>query len=208
MILNMSRQHREFESRLHDAEKLWLYAQSAVSKHQALDASLAKAKSRAKHWERKAKAGGEKIVRMEKEREEVKQVDKVVRLAASATGNARARAKEDLTRVQEASAAAEEGRHKGEAETPYLEVERTSFLLELGATKDEVSSLYSQAGKDKEAMEEEYQKALEVIFAYGYEYCVFKHNICGDHPKVPDGMPDSANLLPPEFFANPRCPPI
>ena len=43
-----------------------------------------------------------------------------------------------------------------EAETALLEVERTSLLLELGETKDEVSSLHSQAGRDKEAMEEEY----------------------------------------------------
>ena len=33
---------------------------------------------------------------------------------------------------------------------------------------DEVSSLHSQASKDKEVVEEDYQKALEVIFAYGY----------------------------------------
>ena len=68
--------------------------------------------------------------------------------------------------------------------------------------------LQSQVGKDKEAMEEEYQKALEVIFAYGYECCVFKHNICGDCSDVLEGMPDSADLLPPEFFVNPWCPPI
>ena len=29
---------------------------------------------------------------------------------------------------------------------------------------------------------------------------VFKHNISGDHPKVPNVMP---NPLPPEFFVNP-----
>ena len=52
-----------------------------------------------------------------------------------------------------------------EVETALLEVKRTSLLLELGATKDEVSSLHSQAGRDKEAMEEEYHKALEMIFA-------------------------------------------
>ena len=73
-----------------------------------------------------------------------------------------------LARVQDALAAVEEARRKAEAKTPHLEIERTSLLLELGATKDEVSSLHSQAGKDKEAMEEDYQKALEVIFAYGY----------------------------------------
>ena len=55
-------------------------------------------------------------------------------------------------------------------------------------------------------MEEDYQKALELFFAYGYGCCVFKYNICGDQPKVLDGMPDSANPLPPEFFVSPRCP--
>ena len=69
-----------------------------------------------------------------------------------------------------------------------------------------MSSLHSQVGKDKEAMEKDYQKALELIFAYGYGCCVFKHNICGDHLEVPDGMLDSSNPLPPKFFVNPRCP--
>ena len=53
---------------------------------------------------------------------------------------------------------------KVEAKASRLEVKQTSLLLEIGAAKDEVSSLHSQAGKDKEAMEEDYQKALEVIF--------------------------------------------
>ena len=61
-------------------------------------------------------------------------------------------------------------------------------------------------GKDKEAMEEDYQKALKLIFAYGYRCCVFKHNICGDQPEVPDGMPNSSDLLPPDFFVNLGCP--
>ena len=45
---------------------------------------------------------------------------------------------------------------KAEAKTVRLEVERTSLMLEIGATKDEVSSLHSQASKDKEAMGENY----------------------------------------------------
>ena len=57
-------------------------------------------------------------------------------------------------------------------------------------------------------MEEEYQKALEVIFAYEYSCCIFKHNICGDRPEVQEGMPDSIDPLPPEFFVNPRSPSI
>ena len=54
-------------------------------------------------------------------------------------------------------------------------------------------------------MEKDYQKTLELIFSYGYECCAFQHNICGDQPKVLDGMLDSSNSLPPEFFMNPMC---
>ena len=86
-----------------------------------------------------------------------------------------------------------------------MEVERISLLLEIGgAVKDKVSSLQSQAGKDKAAMEEDYQKALELIFAYGYGCCMFKHNICSDQLEVPDGMPDSSDPLPPKFFMYPK----
>ena len=65
---------------------------------------------------------------------------------------------------------------------------------------------YRGADKDKEAMEEDYQKAMELIFAYDYGCCMLKHNICGDQPKVPNGMPNSFDPLLPEFFMNPRCP--
>ena len=65
--------------------------------------------------------------------------------------------------------------------------------------------LHSQDGKNNEAMEEDYHKALELIFTYGYGCCAFKHNICRDQPKVPNGMPDSSDPLHPEFFMNPRC---
>ena len=71
-----------------------------------------------------------------------------------------------MARVRDALAVAEEAKRKAEAKIARLEVKRTSLLLELGVAKDEVFSLQSQAGKDKESMEEDYQKALEVIFAY------------------------------------------
>ena len=45
-----------------------------------------------------------------------------------------------------------------------------------------------------------------MIFNYGYGCCAFAHNICGSHPVVPDGMPDTSKTLSPEFFINPRCP--
>ena len=53
----MARQHKELYYRLDDAEKLRLYAQSATSKHRALEESLDKAKSRSKHLKRKAREG-------------------------------------------------------------------------------------------------------------------------------------------------------
>ena len=143
---------------------------------------------------------------MEKEREEAKQEVKVARLAVTTVGDAKARVKDDLARVLDALATTEEDGRKSEAEIACLAIERTSLLLDLEASKDEVSSLHSQASKDKEAMEEDYQKALELIFPYGYGCCAFKHNIYKDQPKIPDGMPNSIDPLPLVFFVNPRCP--
>ena len=34
---------------------------------------------------------------------------------------------------------------------------------------------------------------------------MFKHNIYGDQPEVPDGMPDSSDPRPLKFFVNLRC---
>ena len=62
----------------------------------------------------------------------------------------------DLARVQDALAAVEEAKHKAKSEASRLDVERTSLLLEIGVAKEEVSSLQSQAGKDKEAIEKDY----------------------------------------------------
>ena len=53
------------------------------------------------------------------------------------------RVEDDLARVQATLTIAEEATHKAEAEATRLEVERTSLLLEIGATKDEVSFLQS-----------------------------------------------------------------
>ena len=126
---------------MEDAEKLRLYAQSAVSKHHALEDSLGKAKARAKHWERKAKEGTERITGVEKDMDEAKEEAHIAQLAAVATGDAKARVEDDLSRVQAALEIVEEARLKVEAEAARLEVERTSLLLEIGAVKDEVYSL-------------------------------------------------------------------
>ena len=121
----------------------------------------------------------------------------------------------DLTKAFNSLAAAEEGGRRSEAEITRLEAEfarmeaeRESLMLELEASKHEVSSLHAQASKDKEDLAEDYYGSLDLIFAYDYGCCVFKNNIYGDQPNILDGMPDSSNPLPLEFFDNPRCIPV
>ena len=106
----------------------------------------------------------------------------MAQLVVTIAGEAKARVEDDLARALDALATTKEDRHMSEAEIACLVVKRTSLLLKLEASKDKVSSLHSQVGKDKEAMEEDYQKALELIFAYGWGRCAFKHIICGDQP--------------------------
>ena len=92
----------------------------------------------------------------------------MARLTVAAAGDAKARVDDDLTRARDALAAVEEDMCRLKAEDTCLVIKRTSLLLEVEATKDDVSFLHSLVGKDKEAIEEDYQKALEHIFAYGY----------------------------------------
>ena len=109
----------------------------------ALEASLAKEESKLQRWKQEAKEGAKKIERAEKGRDEAKQEAKVARLATEVAVEAKARAEDDLTRVRDALAVAEEDGSKLEAEVARLTVERTSLLLELKASKDEVSAFHS-----------------------------------------------------------------
>ena len=93
---------------------------------------------------------------MWRKRDETKEEAQIARLATVATDDTKVRAEDNLARVQEALVIAEVARRKAKAKVSCLEVERTSLLLEVRVTKDEVSSLLSQAGKDKAAMEEDY----------------------------------------------------
>ena len=80
----------------------------------------------------------------------------VSRLDTVAVGDAKAPAKDELARVQDALVVAEEAMLRVEAKATRLEVEHTSLLLKIRVAEDEVSSLQSQADKDKESMEEDY----------------------------------------------------
>ena len=106
-----------------------------------------KAKARSKPWEWKAKEGIERITSADKERDEAKEEDQITQLTTVKASD-KAWAEDELARVQDALAVVEEARPKAESKVACLEVERTSLLLEIGATKDEVSSLQSQTGRE------------------------------------------------------------
>ena len=136
-------------------------------------------------------------------------------MIVATVGDAKARVEVDLTKALNSLAAAKEGGRRTKAEFTRLEakfarveVERELVLLELKASKCEVSSLHARASKDREDMAEDYHGSFDLIFAYGCECYAFKNNMCEDRPDILDGMPDSSNPLPPEFFDNLRCPPV
>ena len=96
---------------------------------------------------------------------------------AEAAGNARAKVESELARVQNDLVVAEEARRKADYEISRLVDEQVSLLLEVGTCKDEVSAIRAEALKEKRALEEACEDGFDVIFNYGYDSCVFSHNI-------------------------------
>ena len=88
-----------------------------------MNASLAKAESSSKHWEREAKDSAKRTMRAEKERDETKQEARAAQLVTTAAGDAKTRVEGDLTKALNALAATEEGGYKSEAEIGRLEAE-------------------------------------------------------------------------------------
>ena len=107
-IRNIAYQHRKLYLRLDNAKQLRRYAQSDVSKHNALDNALGKARAKSRHWERKAKESTERAMSVENERDKAKEEARIVQLVVVAAGDVKPRAKDDLDRVRDALAVAEE----------------------------------------------------------------------------------------------------
>ena len=84
-----------------------------------------------------------------------------------------------------------------EEEASRLTDERVSLLVELGASKDELSAFRVEVAKEKKALEAEYDAGFEAIFNYGYGCRAFAYNICGSKPKITDGIPGTPQ--PPEL---------
>ena len=98
-IQNMTYQHQEFQSRLRDAERLWLYAQSAISDHKALSASLAEAESRSRRWEKEAKEGVKKVAQAEEERDAARQEAFMARMDVDTERSSGVKVEFELARV-------------------------------------------------------------------------------------------------------------
>ena len=152
----------------------------------------------------------------------------MARLEIDGAGSTRAQVESELTRVQHALADSEDAWRTMESELDVAQQtlatsgvacrtveeeasrrtdERVSLLVELGASKDEMSAFRAEVAKEKKALEAEYDAGFEAIFNYGYECCTFVHNIWGSKPKIPNGMSSTLEPLTPKFFVNPRCPP-
>ena len=110
----------------------------------------------------------ERITQAEKERDEAKKEAKVAQLLATTAGDAKVRVEDDITKALNYLATTEDGGRRSKAKIARLVAERALLLLELEASKGEVSSLHPRAGRDMEAMVKGYQKALELIFTYSY----------------------------------------
>ena len=225
----MAFQHREFRTRLREVERLRLYAQSAFSDKKALSASLMEAESKSRRLELEAREAIEMATRAKAERDVARHEVAMARLEIDAAGSARAQMESELARVQHALATLEGARRKMESELDVAQQalsasgeacwmakeeascitnERVSLLVELMASKDDLSAFRAKVAKEKKALKEEYDVGFEAIFNYGYGCCSFAKNIYGSKPKILDGMLSTSKPLTPKFFVNPRCPPV
>ena len=86
----MSLQHRQFITRLRDAERLRLYVDSGLSARESLDASLKKAQLTIRCLDLEAKEASDRAARAETERDAARHEVVMARLEIKAAGSARA----------------------------------------------------------------------------------------------------------------------
>ena len=116
------------------------------------------------------------------------------------------KAESELDSIRQALAAAKEAYRKAEEENGCLVDERLSFVMELGANKEDFAAFREKSSAEKSALEAEFDASGDAIFNYGYDCCAFAHDIRGSKPMIPIGMPDASAALTPDFFVNPQCP--
>ena len=143
----MTYKHQEFQTQLRDAKRLQLYAQSVVSDHRALSASLAEAESSSRCWENEAKGRVERMARAKAKRDDARHYASMAHMDADTVGSAKAKVESKLARVKNALVVAEEARWKADDEVRRLADERVSLLLEIKTCKDEMSTIRVEALK-------------------------------------------------------------
>ena len=126
----MTYQHREFQSRLRDAERLRLYAQSIVFDHRALSASLVEVESSSLRWENEAKESVEKMAQAEAERDAASHDASMALMDADAARSVRAKVESELARVQNVLVVAEEAWRK----TRLAIVDQIKYIDQISAT--------------------------------------------------------------------------
>ena len=87
----MALQHHDFELRLRDAERLWLFVKSRLYDQEALDASLKEAQLSSRLWELEAKEAMERVVGAETKGDAAQHEAAMARLEIDAVSRARAR---------------------------------------------------------------------------------------------------------------------
>ena len=95
----MSLRHREFITRLRDAEQLWLYVESGLSAQKSLDTSLKEVQLSIQRLELEAKEVADRAARAETERDASRHEVVMARLEIEAAGSARAQVKLELSQV-------------------------------------------------------------------------------------------------------------
>ena len=116
----MSLQHREFVSRLRDAERLRLYVESWLSTYESLDASLKEVQMTAQRLELEAKDAMDKAAQAKDERDADCHETVVAWLDTEVAGHAWAQVESELSRVQCALATSEGGWLKAEFELDFV----------------------------------------------------------------------------------------
>ena len=110
----MALQHHEFELRLRDAERLWLFVQAGMAEREMQSASLKRAELACRRLELEARESAERAARAEAERDAACHEAAMAKLAAKGALSTRAQVESELTRVQRALGLAEEARRKAE----------------------------------------------------------------------------------------------
>ena len=111
----MAFQHREFRTRLKEAERLRLYAQSVFSDKKALSAALMEPESKSRWLELEAREASERVTRAKAERDVARHELAMARLKINVVRSARAQMESKLARVQYALVTLEDAQWKMES---------------------------------------------------------------------------------------------